>query len=271
MKMWTNEETSRLQDLAWPVTVEYHSEIDSTNVRARMLIEQESLLPALVVAGTQTAGKGRRSKAWWSPPGALLCTFALDAVESPQNPHQTTLIGLWAGIAVAESLRRIESELEVWVKWPNDVMGANGKLAGLLVESVFGPNQEPKWLIGIGININNSLREMPSPVIKSAGFPGTSLFDLTGRNYSLLSVLESVVFELKVQFANRRQAAPPICDLWPNYCGLTGKNVEVSQNDGQTTIGRCDGIREDGALLISASDGQVIPLHSGSVVSWNQR
>jgi BirA family transcriptional regulator, biotin operon repressor / biotin---[acetyl-CoA-carboxylase] ligase len=130
---------------------------DSTNTRARELAAAGAPHGTLVTAAEQTAGRGRQGRAWAAPPGrALLCSLVI------RDPGE--LLSLAAGVAVAEVVGP-----DALVKWPNDVLLAGRKVAGILVE---GRPQDGWAVIGVGLNVALREPDFPSELRATAGTLG---------------------------------------------------------------------------------------------------
>jgi BirA family biotin operon repressor/biotin-[acetyl-CoA-carboxylase] ligase len=185
----------------FPVCVyEYHAVISSTNARVRELFNDslaqfggvvktksgdiDKKFPCLVVAGEQTAGRGRGNKRWWSVLGCLMMSFGLE-LGSDYFPIRRELLPEFSpvvGEVVADVLRRYILPADVIeVCCPNDVYVNNKKIAGILIESPI-----PDFaIIGIGININNSAKNIPIDLECEI----TTVLDLTGKKTDLYKIL----------------------------------------------------------------------------------
>lgn len=139
-----------------------YAELDSTNAEARRLAEAGEAGPVWLTAARQTAGRGRRGRAWETGAGNLATTLLL----RPQAPQSVTgQLSFAAALAVAEMAQHFAPSAAITVKWPNDVLAEAKKLAGILLEG------GPGWLaIGIGVN----LAHCP----EGTAFPATSLAQL---------------------------------------------------------------------------------------------
>ena len=112
--------------------------------------------PSLVLTCEQTAGRGRKGNAWWSSTGALTFTLVVNADELPMSSERRPMISLATGLAVRDALQTHLPEQEFSLKWPNDVFTGEQKICGILVEQHSIADRQAV-LIGIGINVNNSL------------------------------------------------------------------------------------------------------------------
>jgi len=247
--------------------IDFHRELTSTNDRAMELATpMDTACPLLVLAESQTAGRGRGTNRWWSGSGALTFSvlLATDAAGLPAErwPQVSLLVGLAVCEAIEELLARgvplaeRDSLPPVQLKWPNDVYIEGRKICGILVEV---PRHAPqRLLIGIGINVNNSLREAP-PELQQIG---TSLVDLTGRQHALAEVLILVLQRLAVRLPSEALWDEDVRAGWRGRCYLTGKKIQIDVGPRQV-VGICLGIDDEGALLLDVSGNEV----SGSEVS----
>lgn len=166
--------------------------IDSTNNHARRLLESEGAdEPFVVVARTQSAGRGQFSRSWCSPVGALLCTLVY-----PGEAIAPDALGLRIGLACARTvegvLRRGGNADDVRLKWPNDVYVGGKKILGVLTESV-AVRERRYLLIGVGINANFHAAELPAEIATKA----TTLLDRLGSPTDLGQLLSDLVASIE--------------------------------------------------------------------------
>ncbi len=229
--------------------VEHHRDIASTNTRALSLAEEPGLaLPALVLTDLQTAGRGRGANRWWSDRGAL--TFSLVVPRSHVEPLSAgwTRMSLTTGLAVGEALQQLRPGLELGLKWPNDVYVRSRKIGGILVE--VPPRAPDRVVVGVGVNVNNSLACAPAPVAELA----TSLIDVTGYAFDLTVVLVQMLRHIADELTALARADSALARRWTVFCMLTGRQVRVAAGQ-RITIGTCQGIDESGALQVDTAHG----------------
>jgi BirA family biotin operon repressor/biotin-[acetyl-CoA-carboxylase] ligase len=243
-------------------TVECHDEIDSTNTRALTLCSLGDVnTPFLILAERQSQGRGRGSNRWWSQDGALTITLILGAGDIPLPFENWPLISLFAGLAIADTLAEIAPDDAVRVKWPNDVYLAGKKICGILCE--IPPARPPRLVLGIGLNVNNSLFGAPQELRNTA----TSLTDLTGLLHDRSELLVRLLTHMKRHLQDSRAFAPDrLPQIWSQRCLLTGKNVTVMCGKIERT-GRCLGVDAQGSLLIEHQTG-IERFIGGTVASW---
>jgi BirA family biotin operon repressor/biotin-[acetyl-CoA-carboxylase] ligase len=242
----------RFERHAWLRGVEVHDEIASTNVRACELAGgAEVVYPYLIVARAQTAGRGRGANRWWSANGALTFSLLLEPEALGLRSELWPRTSLCAALAVRETLAERAPAAECGIKWPNDVYLAARKVSGVLVEAPPRRESQPhRLVIGIGVNVNNSLAEAPSEVRALA----TSLVDQAGAAHDLAEVLESIVSRLAANLTLLAEDSPELPAHWQRHSLLDGRTVTIDLGVREVT-GYCLGINAQGALDLATSLG----------------
>lgn len=209
----------------------------------------------MVLADSQTAGRGRLQRGWQSPPGCnLYLSIILRPVVAPQDLAQITLL---AGVAVAEALTGLCPE-GVSIKWPNDLLIRGGKVCGILTEMRMD-GELPALIVGIGLNVNIG-REDFDPAHR---LRATSLKEETGREFSRddLVCLLCEKFE-KWYDIFLRDGFEPVRAEWLSRSDMAGKTVRVLFRD-EVQEGRVTGIDRDGALLLADGQGHLRRIVAG--------
>ena len=233
--------------------------LPSTNLEAAKRAAEGAAEGLCVVAGEQTAGRGRRERLWISPLGAGLY-FSI--ILRPQfDQSQWPLLTLMAAVAVHDALLAACS-LETDIKWPNDILVAEKKLCGILAETVETPASRAV-VIGIGINLTQSAFPPELETI------ATSVETATGVTPELTSLLGALVPELAAHYdvLNEPDGAAEIIRLWcarSSYC--EGKRIRVTDGS-DTLVGTTRGLERDGALRVETDDGEIKVLRAGDVSS----
>lgn len=140
-------------------TVEYHDELTSTNDLALQLVSGQPL-PLLVVAERQTGGRGRGGNKWWAAEGALTYSLVVDAAALRLEQRSWPRVSLTVALAISDTLDELLPNRAVQLKWPNDVYLQGRKVCGILVETA--PRFPGVLVLGIGVNVNNSLAAAPA-------------------------------------------------------------------------------------------------------------
>src|SRR5512141_155286 len=135
----------------------WFEEVGSTNDVAKELADEGAAHGEVVVAESQTAGRGRRGRAWASPPGRNLYVSVVLRPELP--PSRAAELTLLASVAVCQAVR--QAGVTAGIKWPNDLVSRGRKLAGILTELAADPDRVQWVVLGIGINVNLRLEDLP--------------------------------------------------------------------------------------------------------------
>lgn len=223
---------------------------------ARALAEARALEGVCVVAGAQTAGRGRLGRTWFSPPGAALY---LSLVLRPA--FLPAARGGWLSMLAALAVRDGAAALldaagcptgNLTLKWPNDALLGGRKLAGILIESAFAGDALEWVVVGIGLNVNTRFDEAP----ESLRLGATSLREAVGHALDLDRALAAVLtaFEARYEALRETMASPR-----PEYArrlATLGTRVRVQR--GRDAIeGTALDVDEDGALRIDTAAGPV--------------
>ncbi|HYN77314.1 MAG TPA: biotin--[acetyl-CoA-carboxylase] ligase [Lamprocystis sp. (in: g-proteobacteria)] len=241
--------------------LEVHEQLDSTN--GRLMAEGQQHAPAgtVCLAESQTAGRGRRGRAWVSP-------FAVNLYLSilwryPLGPAALGGVSLAAGVAVAAVLERF-GMTDFGLKWPNDLLWRGRKLGGLLLE-VAGESQGPSYLVvGLGLNLR-----MDAAQGRAIDQPWVDLHQaldgqVPGRNRLAAALIDGLL-EMLGRFGlnGGQDGLTPFLADWERFDLLRGQRVQVHLGERLLEGDYC-GIDADGALRLNAPGGP-LRLHSGEV------
>ncbi len=230
--------------------VEYRTEIASTNSRALQLTSEETCdsSSTLVLTDRQTEGRGRGMNRWWSADGALTFSVLLkpDAVQLPTSLWPLT--SLTTGLAVCEAIEDLLDDVTLALKWPNDVFLAGRKLCGILVEATDG--RQRSLVIGIGVNVNNSVQSAPAEVRDNA----VALCDVATRPVRRIEVLIAILQRLAARLERLTSGEQELGEHWRRRCLLTGRSVHL-ELPLRRIVGVCRGIDDDGALILETESG----------------
>jgi BirA family biotin operon repressor/biotin-[acetyl-CoA-carboxylase] ligase len=239
--------------------IEYHAEIGSTNDRAREALTEADGEGRAVVADLQTAGRGRRGRSWVSPAGVNLTVSV--GLRPRIEPPAAGLLGIVSALAVRDACASLVPDADLRVKWPNDVVAADGrKLAGLLVETSLEDGRVADAVIGAGINVNWRRVDMPADVAVRA----TSLLELGGAIVDRVALLARLLTALDAEVAALEHGESPVARL-SAVSALDGRRVTVDLG-AERLEGSAAGINEEGLLLLDTELGRVA-LAIGEVTS----
>lgn len=244
-------------------TVEFHSEIGSTNDRARLALSEPDGDGRAVVADRQLAGRGRMGRTWVSPSGVNLLVSVGLRLDLPAS--RAWWLGAAAALALRDSaLAATGAAVPLSVRWPNDLVTADGlKVAGLLIETQVAGERVTGAVIGMGLNVNWLRSSMPADIAPSA----TSLADLAGSPVDRVALLGAVLDALDHELALVERGTSPQA-RFQSASWLTGRSVEVETPAGRLT-GVAGAIADNGGLVLdgptirtTVSVGEVIRVHA---------
>lgn len=216
------------------------SRVTSTQDVARDLKSLSEDYFHVVVAETQTEGRGRRGNRWHSGKGGLYVTIAL------RPKGGAGLLPILAGVGVAEAITDVTG-MKSELKWPNDVLVRGRKVGGVLVESGWIDGKVRSALLGIGVNVNNSIPEdIPE---------ATSLSSEVSKEIDLECLLKTLIGRLDHHLSLMDASPQMIIQSWKALNQTLGNIVEVSNGSDVIARGLAVDIDVDGALLLKTKEG----------------
>ena len=242
---------------AW--AVERHAELDSTSDLIRQRARDGAAEGLVVVAGRQLAGRGRHGRGWQSPVGNLYLTLLL----RPGVPAAAAAgLSLVTGVALARACLDLGvPRSRLYLKWPNDLLVDEGKVAGILLETDADERGGVAWLsIGIGVNVRHA-PELPDR-------PTTSLASVLPE-LAPAEVERCLLARLAEGYATwRAHGMAPIVAAWQELGADPGAPMTVKLGD-RILAGRYAGIDQDGALRLDC--GQIMRVTAGEVFLGTHR
>jgi BirA family biotin operon repressor/biotin-[acetyl-CoA-carboxylase] ligase len=237
--------------------VVYLERIDSTNRLAKELASSGAPEGTVVIAETQTAGRGRMGRHWVSP-GHLNLLFSV--VVRPKCPSEA-LFGLTMAMALgATEAIRERCGLVAKIKWPNDLYVGSKKLGGLLSEFALEERLVTYAVLGLGLNVNWSPRQE-----KEILQPATSIIDETGKRTPRGELLATILRRFEILYQRLRSGDLEAILRYRNeHCMILGREVLIT-GQGEGVRGMAVRIDRDGALVIREEDGTEKRVVSGEV------
>ncbi len=239
------------------------NEIDSTNTRAKELAAQGAPEGTLVIAEKQTSGRGRRGRVWFSPPGGgIYFSLILRPVISPSETPRITLM---TAVVAAETLISLV-KLKLRIKWPNDILVNGSKLAGILTEISTEMDAVNYIVVGIGLNVNTQLEDLPKEIKKTA----TSILIETGKPFPRIKLIQHYL-KLYEKYYDmfKKNDFKPIMKRWRELADIIGKQIRVDVI-GKTHIGKVVDVDNDGVLILKDDKGVLQRIFSGDVTLARQ-
>ncbi len=236
--------------------IRFYETIDSTNEQAKKEAQRGAPHGALVVADSQTAGKGRRGRSWESPAQTnLYFTLILRPDLAADKASMLTLV---MAHSVGRAIRRITG-IHCGIKWPNDIVAEGKKVCGILTEMF--PEQEGHYFIVIGVGVNVAAQSFPEELKEKA----TSLEALSGELVSRAQLLAEILKNFEADYGTfvKEKNLKGLLDGYQQM--LVNRDVRVKVLDPKGEYeGIARGITETGELLVETSEGMV-PVFAGEV------
>ncbi|MEK6742756.1 MAG: biotin--[acetyl-CoA-carboxylase] ligase [Nitrospirota bacterium] len=234
----------------------HFAEVASTNTVAMDLAQKGAVDGTVVIAETQTGGKGRLGRSWSSPAGNLYVSVIL----RPSVPiSKAPLITLVGAVAVASGLRR-QCGVPAGIKWPNDILLSGKKVSGLLTEMSAEPDRIRHIVLGIGVNVNMDGRALPPDIRRMA----TTLAAATGKPMDRTALLRTLLVELDLWYHRFLTGDTEVVAAWKELNVTLGHRVAV--DGGSVKLeGLARGVDAEGRLILKLDDGTLRQVAAGDV------
>jgi BirA family transcriptional regulator, biotin operon repressor / biotin---[acetyl-CoA-carboxylase] ligase len=240
----------------------YFEQTGSTNDSALAWAAAGAPDLALVIAGEQTAGRGRGNHSWFSAPGAALA-FSLVFRPLPGEEQSIPLFSALGALAVCEVLAA--QGLHPQIKWPNDVLLNRKKVCGILAESVWTGAKVDSLVLGIGLNIKPAAVPPPDQL----AFPATCLeAELPLPSHSIQALEQGMLLQQILQALRYWRAMVTtniFLHTWERRLAFRGEQVEIWVNEETARKGQVDGLEQDGSLRLISPEGEVFSVQFGEV------
>ena len=232
----------------------HFDELDSTMSTLKNLAFEGAQIGTIVSAKKQTQGRGRHGREWSSPEGNLYFSFLRHAEVN--NSNKTFAPVFIVSIALAKTILAFSGKIDLKLKWPNDVLISNSKVAGILIES-FKNNQNVNLLnVGIGVNIvsNPSNTVYPSTNLLKEGL-SVSPDRVLKCFFNCLNLIENILVN---------KGIIELFKIWNKYSYKIGTNISVKLGE-KKIQGTYNGIDEKGSLLLLKDNGEEIKILAGEI------
>jgi len=233
-------------------------ETTSTNDIIEKLARDGVKEGVVVFAESQTKGRGRLGRKWISPPAKGLWFSVL--LRPDLRPQAATQLTVATATALARAIRR-QTNLSPEIKWPNDILIGERKVAGILTELSAELDHVKYLILGIGVDVNLSASEFPVELRKIA----TSLKIETGRAVNRADLATAILEELDADYARICSGQfESVAAEWEEQCATIGRNVAIRIGD-RAIQGRAESLDSDGALLLRTEHGRLERIIGGDV------
>lgn len=234
--------------------IKYFRETESTNILAKDMADSVEE-GTVVIAESQTEGRGRLGRKWLSPEGGIWLSIVLKPKIQPQYTPRLTLL---AGVCVAKTIQGMG--LPARIKWPNDVLIKGRKVCGILTEMGAEVDLVDHVVVGIGIDANVDTESFPEEFRDSS----TSLKKELGKDVDRVDFVQKLLFEFESLYLNFQKGDfHSILDEWRSMSATIGEWVKISTQT-RTIYGEAIGIDNEGALIIETGEGQLEKIVAGN-------
>jgi BirA family biotin operon repressor/biotin-[acetyl-CoA-carboxylase] ligase len=244
-KLYPSEISIGLDTSIMGKEIHYFETVDSTNDMAKKM-GPKAEEGTVVIAEVQESGRGRKGDRWVSPKGGIWLSVILKPGILPAHAPRLTLM---AGVAVANTMRQFG--VEASIKWPNDVVIGERKICGILTEMDAEADHIGFVVIGIGINANVSLDELPEELRGGC----MSLISIKGECINRAEFVQSLLRSLETEYLRFKvDGFPKILEDWLSLSNTIGRQVDVITPH-KIISGKATGINADGALVVENDEG----------------
>jgi BirA family transcriptional regulator, biotin operon repressor / biotin---[acetyl-CoA-carboxylase] ligase len=240
------------------------AETGSTNAELRTRALAGAPEGSVLVAEHQTEGRGRLDRGWSSPPRSGLTFSILLRPGTGVPARRWPWLPLLTGCAVVEAIAAVSGVRPV-LKWPNDVLLAERKLCGILVERIESP-EEPAAVVGIGLNVTSAPDELPDDQAISLRLAGAADTDRSTLLVALLRTFETLYSSWRDTHGDPAEGAGGgLRDAYLRRCATIGRQVRVQIGPDRWVEGLAREVDADGRLVVETAEGDH-PLGAGDVV-----
>jgi BirA family transcriptional regulator, biotin operon repressor / biotin---[acetyl-CoA-carboxylase] ligase len=232
-----------------------YNSVDSTNDIAKRLLGESDKEGTVILSCTQTQGKGRQGRSWYSEENVGIY---LSIVLKPSLPfEQVAQITLVGGVALVKAINEF-SQTRAYLKWPNDILLNGKKVAGILTENCLN-NAHSGVILGIGINVNHA--RFPVHLQQIA----TSMAMENGEIFERLPLITFFLNHLDEEYQSfQNEGISPTVHQWNMNSDMFGKHISMTQGT-QTFLGTAIKLNEEGQLVMQLDNGEEIAFSSGEV------
>jgi len=226
--------------------------VSSTSDLARLAIDDNAASGTVIQAHVQTKGRGRNDRIWYSPKGNLY----LSVIITPSQPQQDWPgVSLVVSLALAKTLGGCIEPSQISLKWPNDVLVADQKIAGILLEVYNGA-----IIIGIGVNLTKT------PKAEAQNWPATALSDHTLEPVDSDGFRDQFLSQLKDDLNLwDKEALTPFIKPWTDMAAFLNENIALTLNQDQMIYGRFRGIHANGTMQLETDSEGMLSISAGDV------
>ncbi len=234
--------------------IHYFKETESTNILARDMAGSVDE-GTLVIAESQTGGRGRMGRKWISPEGGIWLSVVLKPRMQPLHAPRITLL---AGVAVTKTIRSYK--LPAKIKWPNDVLINGKKVCGILTEIGAEMDSIQYVVVGVGIDANVDTETFPEDFRDSS----TSLKNELGHDIDRVEFVQRLLSELEFLYLKfQKEGFLSIMEEWRSMSATIGEWVKITTQT-RAIYGEAIGVDSEGALILETGEGKLEKIVAGN-------
>ena len=261
--MTTDDILSGLQNRTIGRWIQIYDRVGSTNDLALQCGVDGAEEGTLILAESQTQGRGRHGRRWHAPPGSSILASVI--LRHRLRADQVGLPNLIGAIAIATAINE-STDLSTRIKWPNDVLIQGKKVSGVLTELEYDRHRHPFFVMGFGVNVNTTRADLPEELRCSA----TSLQIESERQISRVTILQAILHRLEENYVRLKHGeTDPIIATANGLLHLSGDQVQLQTTDG-FFHGQTEAIDRDGGLLLKDMNGQRRKFLVGEILQTGQ-
>ena len=254
---------SGLQNRTIGRRIHTYDRVGSTNDLALQCGIDGALEGTLILAESQTQGRGRHGRRWLAPPGSSILASVI--LRHRLRADQVGLPNLIGAVAIATAIHEL-THLSAQVKWPNDVLIQGKKVSGILTELEYDRHRQPFFVMGFGVNVNTTRADLPEELHVSA----TSLQIESDREISRVALLQAILHRLEENYLRLKHSdIEPIIATANRLLYFSGDWIQIKTVD-EIFRGQAEGIDPDGGLLLKDMNGNRRKFLVGEVLQTGQ-
>ena len=261
--MTTDDILSGLQNQTIGRRIQSYDRVSSTNDLALQCGIDGAEEGTLILAESQTQGRGRHGRRWLAPPGSSILASVI--LRHRLRADQVGLPNLIGAVAIATAISEL-TNLSARIKWPNDVLIQGKKVSGVLTELEYDRYRQPFFVMGFGVNVNTTKTDLPEELRASA----TSLQIESKREMSRVALLQAILHRLEENYLRlKRNDTEPIIATANRLSYHFGDWIQIQMADG-VFCGRTELIDRDGGLLLRDMNGNLQKFLVGEILQTGQ-
>ena len=266
--MTVDDILSGLQNQIIGRQLQIYDQVNSTNDLALQYGVDGAQEGTLILAESQTHGRGRHGRKWLAPPGSSILASVI--LRHRLRADQVGLPNLIGAVAIATAISEL-TDLSAQIKWPNDVLIQGKKVSGVLTELEYDRDRQPFFVMGFGVNVNTTAADLPEELHAAA----TSLKIESNRGISRVLLVQAILHRLEENYlCLKRGETDGVIEIANRLLYLSSDWIQI-KTAGNVFRGRTEAIDRDGGLLLKDMDGKRRKflvgevLHTGQTTSEN--